>query len=389
MEFKNLFNFKKTEKRNTEQREIYVPPMYSDALTYPQLVNRFGSMNLSAVYRATELISDSIAMLPIEVCNKDGKVNHLLDVVFDNLKNINKYNFIKMLIQSVILRGNGFALIERENGIVTNLRFVESGAVQIHYNNAKNTLWYTTNYTNTTILPKDIIHLVKNSNDGVNGISVINYATRTLQLSHNTENAISNFYGKGACLAGVLEVDGHLDRAQKLDAKMSFINSFTQNGDGISVLGDSMHYKPVQINSRDAQMIECREYNVLDIARYFGINPILLGDLSHTSYGTLEAAQQEFLMHTLQPYINMLEEEFTKKLLDDDLRINLKESFILKTDKQAQANYYSTLVNNGILSINEARKELGYKDIEGGDKNMIAFTDINQNTIQNTEKKED
>jgi HK97 family phage portal protein len=145
-----------------------------------------------------------------------------------------------------------------------------------------------------------------------------------------------------------------------------------------------MSYQPIQLNATDSQMLESRQFNVQDIARFFGISPVLLGDLSHNSYSTIEAVQEQFLLQTLQPYITMIEEEFTKKLFkenESDLEINLDETVILRTNKTAQASYYSTLLDKGILSINEVRKELGYSEIEGGDAHTIAYTDINQNKI--------
>lgn len=153
-----------------------------------------------------------------------------------------------------------------------------------------------------------------------------------------------------------------------------------------------MSYQPIQLNATDSQMLESRQYNVQDIARFFGINPVLLGDLTHSSYSTIEATQQQFLLHTLQPYITMIEEEFTKKLFsnsESNLEINLDETVVLRTDKTAQANYYSTLLDKGILSINEVRKELGYSEIEGGDAHTIAYTDINQNKIDDKGEKEE
>ena len=87
----------------------------------------------------------------------------------------------------------------------------------------------------------------------------------------------------------------------------------------------------------------------------------------------------------------MIEEEFTKKLFNNsesNLEINLDETVVLRTDKTAQANYYSTLLDKGILSINEVRKELGYSEIEGGDKHTISYTKIEDNIIDEKPNKE-
>lgn len=145
-----------------------------------------------------------------------------------------------------------------------------------------------------------------------------------------------------------------------------------------------MKYQPVSQNSKDSQLLESRIYNIQDIARYFNINPVLLGDLSHSSYSTIEASLLEFATHTLYPYITLIENELNKKLLmpkETDLYIDLDANFILKSDKSTQANYLSTLKNAGIITINEARQQLGLNNVDGGDQLMVNFTNIENNKI--------
>ena len=149
-----------------------------------------------------------------------------------------------------------------------------------------------------------------------------------------------------------------------------------------------MSYQPIQISPEDAQLLDSRLFQVEEICRFFGVNPVLVGDLSHSSYGSLEAAQQEFLIHTLLPYLNMVEEEFTSKLFkpsEEGYRINLDETAILRTDKTALATYYKTLLETGVYCCNEVRRELGLNPIEGGDKHLIAYTKINDNIINSKE----
>jgi len=67
-----------------------------------------------------------------------------------------------------------------------------------------------------------------------------------------------------------------------------------------------MSYTPLSGNANETQMLETRLFNVAEIARYFNINPVLLGDLSKSSYNTIEAANLEFLTHTLMPYVSMV-----------------------------------------------------------------------------------
>lgn len=373
----------------------------SDALLFGRLnLNNFSAMNLSTVFRCVDLISDSLAGLPIRVvrnsndCKTEVK-NHPLCYVLKSgiYNNITPYNFMKLLIQSVLLKGNGFARIHRaSDGTVTGLQFIESGDVQIHYDpRRQKSLYYTcTLVQNKKIEPCDMIHLRKYSMDGVNGKSILHFAARTITLAQNGENQANKIFSSGCNLSGVLKVESTLTENQRTNIRESWNKSMTDGGDGLAILQGNMSYQPIQISPEDAQLLGSRLFQVQEICRWFGINPVLIGDLSHSSYGSLEAAQQEFLLHTLLPYINMIEEEFTAKLFKPSeygLQINLDEAAILRTDKTALATYYKTLLDTGVLCINEVRKEMGYNEIEGGDKHLIAYTDVNQNTINSDSNK--
>lgn len=375
----------KKEERDCNGGINYVNPnLHNNIISFNGYYQDITAMNISAVYRATELISDSCGVLPIKTYNKNNEeINNNVTLLFKE-----HYTLIKMLIQSVLLKGNGFAYIYRgKDGTPIKLRFIENKDVQINYNKQKDELYYTcTVVSNKRIEPKDMIHLVKNSYDGINGISVLSYANKTIQIASATEKSASNYFTNGGHLTGILCAEGNTTSEQRQEAKSTFLNNL-KSGD-ISVLPKEFKYQPIQMNVEDAQLLESRLFNVTDIARFFGISPVLLGDLSHTSYNTLEATQQQFMVQTLQPYITMIEEEFNKKLGNDNVIINLIENVLLRTDKVAQATYYSTLSQSGILSINEIRKELGYNEIEGGDKNIISYTKIEDNTINNNENHE-
>lgn len=387
------YEIKRSLPTNAQPCECYDP---QDALLFGKLFSDNGAMNLSTVYRCVDLISDSVAMLPIRVMNVDSNncksVNrkHSLNLIFKNgiASQLSKYQFIKLLIQSVILNGNGYAYIERANdGTVIALRYLESGDVQIHYDPRKpNSLFYTCNHFTKKIEPCNMIHLRKYSKDGVNGRSVLHNASRSIKVANAGENHAKNTLENGCNLTGVLKVEGSLTKDQRQSIRNTWTQTMAEGGSGIAVIQGNMDYQSVQINPSDAQLLETRAFEVVEICRWFGVSPILLGDLTHTQYGSLEAAQQEFLLHTLSGYIAMCEEEFTKKLFkpsEDNMEINMDETAILRTDKTALANYYQTMLKNGVYCVNEARRELGLQEIEGGDQHIIPYTNISQNTINN------
>lgn len=379
-----------TNHENEEQNQNTL----AQSLLFGSLSLNNTSRNLAVVYRATEIISDAVAMLPIKI--RKVNANHIEDIpvhpFHQCMRNMlmTKYIFMKKLVEDVIINGNGYAYIKRNaKGEPIELIYLTKSEVTVNYVKETQKLTYQISSRKDIkgiVQPKDMIHLIKNTTDGINGISVLSYANRSIKLANSAENSAVNFFQSGCNVSGILKVNGTLSSKQRSDILSSWSQTYSGGGSGLSVIPGNMDYTPVSKNPSESQLLETREYNTLDIARYFGINPVLLGDLSHTSYSTLELIQQDFVLHTLNPYIMMIEEEFTRKLLNDtSLVINLDENYLLRIDKSTQANYYSTMVKNGILCINEVREDMGLTPIEGGEKHIIPWTDLNKNVINDTE----
>lgn len=391
-------------KRN-KHKEKRALTYYSDALNF----NNYSSfsanyaMRLSAVYRAVELISDSIAMLPIHVQFEDSdgfktrynehSANKLLNNQPNNL--MTRYQFIKLLMIDVMLRGNGFAFIKRDEvGNAIELVYLNSNSVTINYNELTRELNYRCNCIAGTIEPCNMIHLVKYSTDGINGISVLQNAKNTLALTADTEKQASNFFKSGCALSGILKVQGQLSDAQKQQIKNSWNSTYNGEASGLAVIQGNMDYQQISVNAADAQLLESRLFNVSDIARFFGLSPVLLGDLSKSSYSTLEQSQLQFLSQTLQPYITMIEQEFSRKIFrpsELNLSVNIDEKALIMTDKAALASYYVQMLQNGLMTANEIRKEIGLPSIEGGDSTVMQMQYIQQqsNNMLNTNVKDD
>jgi phage portal protein BeeE len=130
---------KKGVPKDTESRSAF-SGFYGDALTFGSLNLSGSASNLSAYYRGVDLISDELAILPIKVLFRDGETNdaHPLNMVLEN-----HYLLVKMLIESVFNRGNGFCYIDRNpDGSVKSLRYLSPDDVRIEYDKNKNTLYY-------------------------------------------------------------------------------------------------------------------------------------------------------------------------------------------------------------------------------------------------------
>lgn len=361
-------------------------------------------MSLSAVFAATEIICSTLAEIPIYVkkINQDGDKEidqeHPIAYAFDNAL-VSKFTMIKNAIRDMYIYGNGYIYIKRSGDVVTGLQYCPPGTVSINYNPIKQELFYTSSNVGTKvrIAPKNMIHFIKVTNDGIHGIGVLAYAKNTIDLANYTETAAANYFASGCNVKGVLKTNGPLNPKQRDDLLKDWAFTYSVDGSsnngGIIALPGSMEFQAISANANEAQLIESRLFNIQEVARFFSISPVMLGDLSHSSYSTIEASNLQFLTQTLQPIISLIEHELNRKLLSDNekslYKIDLDEQYLLRGDKQSTATYYSTLTSAGIMTINEARHQLGLSPKEGGDDLQIAYTDTNQNKLGNSDDAEE
>lgn len=388
------------EKRNlVEQPSISLEERIAQGMTtFQELLNpNDRAQNLSSVYRCVDLISSTVANLPLNVLYIDKKgntreqKNHRLQKVFYNMV-MTRYNFMKKLISDVLLKGNAYCYLKRnDQGDVVDIIHLEPNDVMVIWDKKKQELYYQIPFLSKVqkIEAFDIIHLQNNSNDGIHGQSVLSFAARQLQISHGAENSAKQIFQSGGQPArGVLSTLSPISKAQK----QQLAANWTQSTNGVLVIGGDMKFTPLSANAEEMQLLDSRKFNAIEICSFFGVPPELLGLGNKSS--NVEDLMNLFLTTTIQNYISMIEHEFSRKMFSPQsqgrYKIDVDENNLLRLSKSQQAAFFSSMIERGILSINECRSELGYESIgQEGDKHIIAYTDIEQNTINNSDTQEE
>ena len=82
-----------------------------------------------------------------------------------------------------------------------------------------------------------------------------------------------------------------------------------------------------------------------------------------------------------------MEDEFNLKLFKPSevgkKGVDFDYSVVVATDKKTEAEYYNSLLTNGILSINDIRSRLGYEPITDELGGNAHFIQISYGTVQN------
>lgn len=409
-----FFNFLKSEKRN--QQEIVVNPCpitpedqdqgQSMSLSNLLKAQKGNGMNISAFFGAVNIISNAIAKIPFlfkDDKDEELRSSHYLWHLFDNSK-LTRFNTMKGVVKDILIHGNGFIYIERdpETYRPKTLHYSPADQTVMYYNPLNNDMFYLNpTFNNKWDNGDNYLHFYINSNDGYQGVGIPTYAYKTINLALSTEKSTSDFWASGGQLNALISTNGanpqvgtREKQIQSLRQSWDEARSRSQ-GTGIVFVPADLKYTPLSASAKDSALIESRLFNVQEIARWFSLSPVLLGDYTHTHYNSLSDADTEFVKHCLQPYIVMIEEEMQRKLImpskQDYEFIDLDENAIISIDKGKQADYLTKYVERGILTPNEVRKLLGYPAKEGADELSVAYSDANQNKItgqENTSEEE-
>ena len=351
------------------------------------------AMRLSTAFACTNIISNAVALLPIKVKKYDnGKmvdIEHPLKKVLNLTPNqrFNHFNLFKLLIESVILNGNGYLYIERDERLnVKALQLIDPAFVQPMLQ-PDGTVKYIVAGMDSAVDSINMIHIFQHCDNMFNGISLLKYAMDTLNSAWDTEDQSNKFYKRGAGLLGVLKAAAPLTDAQKAQIAQSWEKSIARtSGGGVAILPQGLDFQAISVNPEDAQLLEARQYSVIDICRFFNVSPIKVFDYSHLSYNSLEQIDLSFMQDTILPYAQLIEDEFNRKLFKPSevgsYYIDFDFNSIIGTDKKTEAEYYRTLVTNGLVTISEARERLGFAPIEGNEYNQT-YMQLSYGTVKN------
>lgn len=343
------------------------------------------AMGHPPLWRAINLISGGVAKLPLDVFRRlpDGaKEKDPTHPAYKLLKkrssrHIKSFTLKQTIVSHALLRGNGYAFIERNNrGEPTQLILLDPDITFPAMEGAD--LWYVTEIRGEQVrIPSaDIFHVKGLGHDGLKGYDVVTLLAEALSVGIAASRFGARFFGAGANVSGILQVPGHFNE-QKIKATMdawSQMNQGLSNSHKVALLQDGTKFVPLTVNPAQSQFLETREYEVRTIHCITGCPSSKLGDPTHMSYSSLEAENEAFLTDCLDTWLQEIESEANFKLLteaqqeQDSHFVEFNRRAILRMSANDRANYYTRMQTFGNLSINEVRAAENMPPVENGDQ---------------------
>jgi len=340
-------------------------------------------MSLLSVHACVRLLSDTVANLPFDAVRMGGDNVHKSispqpAIISDPFGGASEPGLPKRregLIQimvSLLLRGNAYLQIaardERNQNRPLRLRVLHPDRVACAYDKTGMRQY---EIDRKPVDSADIVHIIGMSYpEHPVGMSVIEHARNSIGLGLAAEMFGSRFFGNGAHMAGVIEVEADLDKEKARGLKESFTASHggVQNSHAVGVLSGGAKWTPISVAPEDAQFLGTRAAQTLDIAMLFGVPPHMLGQVDKTtSWGTgIEQQSMGFLTYTLSAWLGRIEEAWSAMLAKGQLA-RFDVNALLRTDEAGRYAVYSSARAAGILTRNEIRARENYPPVDGGD----------------------
>lgn len=297
----------------------------------------------------------------------------------------NSFSFWYSLIANLILNGNSFAEILPNH----NLNLLLNSQMTVKYDEDTGLVKYIYRSDNGTcrqIAPESILHFKILTTNGVSGVSPLYGLQDALQLQKNGDKLLNGFFNNPS--TGVLKV--HKTDLSS-DAKNSIREKFEEanrHSLGTIILDDSMDYSSIEIDTGLLKMVNSSNWAADKIAACLFIPSELLG--VENAHSSIEQSLRIMFLQGLSVYLNAITSELTFKLKDHKFEFDTNSIM-----PASQNEVYSSVfdgVKNGVLTINEARKQLNLPEIANGDNVIIPSnsSSLNQlvqnNDSNNTDK---
>lgn len=355
------------------------------------------ALSISMVWSCVKILSESLSGLPLKLYD-DGEGGRKQVVGSDSalklLKKPNPYmtllNFLKFVVVNMAIRGNAFALIERNrNG--DEIGFVPLSYDTVSIDTEDELVYWVTpkNSDRFPVSPENMLHFKLFSLDGIVGLSPIEYQAETMGLAKAGQQWSSRFMRKGGFTGGYVIYENFLNKQQEAQIMAKFPDVRKGDADDIgkmAILQGNPKIVPAGLSQRDAQFIESQQFQEEALAGIYGVPLWLANRAGKTSImgSNLEQQLTGYITFGLKPYIDVVEDELNDKVYRKKSRfVEFRVEGLLRADSAGRAAYYQAALGgsggSGWLSINAVREKENEMPLEGDEYNQVTRWEMTKN----------
>lgn len=361
-----------------EERAGQLPNPLASVTHSGKKIDAETALELIPVYSAIQLISGAIASLPIKVYRDlpDGgrvaapghRAQRLLDRPTPTMAG-DEWRQIMMV--HLLTWGNFYAAKEfDQSGFVSALWPIHPQRVKVARAKGSGTLEYFVD--DKPFDEKGLLHIRGMGDDGVVGFSPIQHARHALGMAASLEEFTSKFFNNGARPGVILQHPSRIspEAAERLRAQWSAAHGGAKNAFSTVVVeeGISVQTLTMPIGAGGADVAALSKLSLAQVALLYRIPPYMMGADSGGSltYSTTELEGRHFVTWCLNPYLMRVEQAllrdphcFSDNGLGSQFRPVFQVKELMRGDNKTAAETDVMLLNAGIITVDEARQNLG------------------------------
>jgi hypothetical protein len=161
----------------------------------------------------------------------------------------------------------------------------------------------------------------------------------------------------------------------------------TLNSGRTAILEEGVQFTTIGLSNEDAQYLQTRQFQIVEIARWYGIPPHMLASMEAATFSNIEHQGIEFVTYSLRPWLVRWEQEIKRKLFDTDTFFSeFLVDGLLRGDTKTRYDGYKVARETGWLSVNEIRSLENLNPVDGGDQYIQP---LNMGTIEDAPVEEE
>lgn len=338
--------------------------------------SRGEALALPAVNAAIRSISEAAATLSVGVVKvaADGTENadtaHPIAQLLADAPNdwTSTFEFIRDLtIRALTDDFGGLAWVNRVRGEVREIILLPLGRLSVEFRFDTGEPVY--RLAGVVIDSRDVIHLRSPFYR-----SPLSMAMSAITVGTLLETHAKNLFKNASRPGGWIGMEKGLgdEALKKMRAAWKGAFEGADNAGKTPVLWDGAKFNSLVLNSTDAQFLENRTYQNLEVARAFRVPPQMLYELGRATWKNAEQGGKEFLTYTMEPWLHGLESAMRRALFNDEerktYRIKFERDDLTRASLTERATAINSLRSSQVLNPNEGRQWLDLPPYAGGNE---------------------
>jgi len=209
---------------------------------------------------------------------------------------------------------------------------------------------------------------------GVIGMSPIRQAMNAIGLAAAAEEFGGKYFANGSRPSIILKHPGKLNPDAYARLRASFSENWQglENAHRINILEEGITPESIGIPPEEAQFIQTREYGVAEVARLYGVPLHMLAAGQSATFASSEMDAINFRQFTLLEWAKRDEQRLGMDLLTkaerrDGYYVEYLLDGLERATIETRTTAYSTMINSGMLTPNEARERENLDPMPAGD----------------------